>query len=198
MKQLRQTQLIKRISDTNSRATLVVKLLLNKNSNGKERKDDSFHYRSVIGSLSYLAGCTRPDISIAVYQVAKFSNEPKVSHNTSIKRISKYLLGTEDKELIYEQDSSKGLEFFAYADFASGFDKAVAEDPATVYSRTGFIIKYASCPIIQKLKLQTKIALLVSKAKYIALSTALREVIPIIHFLRELSTIMDIQNPNIR
>ena len=102
----------------------------------------------MIGSLLYLTGCTRPDISIAVYQAAKFLNDLKASHDTAVKRIEKYSLGTEDKGLIYKLDISKGLEVFVDADFAGRFDKAVAEDPTSVYSRTGFIIKYAGCPII--------------------------------------------------
>ena len=151
---LKQPQLIKRIiellrlTDANPKGTPVVKPLLNKNADGKERNEDSFHYRSVVGSLSYVAGCTRPDISMAVHQAAKFSNDPKVSYDTAVKRIGKYLLGSLDKGLIYEHDVSKGLEVFVDADFAGGFDKINAEDPASVYSRTGYIIKYTGCPII--------------------------------------------------
>ena len=61
---LKQPQLMKRIieilglKDSNPKATPVVKPLLNKNSNSKDRNEDSFHYRSAIGPLSYLAGCT--------------------------------------------------------------------------------------------------------------------------------------------
>ena len=64
---LKQPQLIKRIietlglTDANPKKTPVVKPLLNKNADGKERNEDSFHHRSVVGSLSYVAGCTRPD-----------------------------------------------------------------------------------------------------------------------------------------
>ena len=136
------------IDDTNPKSTPVATLLLIKNTNSKDRKDDSFHCRSAIRSLSCLARCTRPDMSIAVYQVAKFSNNLKASHDTAVKRIGKCLLGTEDKELTCKPDNSKGLQIFVDADFAGAFDKAVAEDPASVYSRTGFVIKYARCLII--------------------------------------------------
>lgn len=199
---LKQPQLIKRIielmklRDANPKATPVVKPLLNKNTDGKDRDENSFHYRSAIGSLSYLAGCTRPDISMAVHQAAKFSNNPKACHDTAVKRIGKYLLGTEDKGLMYTPDKSKGLEIYVDADFAGGFDKSNAEDPASVYSRTGYIIKYANCPIIWKSKLQTEIALSTTEAEYIALSTALRETIPVIHFLREVSAVMEIPECN--
>ena len=87
-------------------------------------------------------------MSMAVHQVATFSNNPKASHNAAVKRIGKYLLSTEDKGLTYEPDNSKGLEIFVDADFTGGFDKAVAEDSASVCSRTGFVIKYARHLII--------------------------------------------------
>ena len=70
-----------------------------------------------------------------------------------MKRIGKYLLGSADKRLVYKLDIEKGLEVFADADFASCFNKSTAKDPAFVYSRTGFIIKYAGCSMIWKLKL---------------------------------------------
>ena len=67
--------------------TPAAKLLLSNNLDGKDRKEDSFHYRSAIGSLSHLAGCTRPDASMAVHQAAAFSNNPKNSHDAAVKRI---------------------------------------------------------------------------------------------------------------
>ena len=128
---------------------------------------------------------------MAVHQAAKFSNNLKASYDTAVKRIGKCLLGSEDKGLTHEPDVEKGLEVFVDADFAGGFEKSTAEDPASVHSRTGFVIKYAGCPIVWKLKLQTEIALSTTEAEHIALSTALREVIPIMHLLRELGTVMN-------
>ena len=54
---LNQPQLIKRriellgAKDSNPKAILVVKPLLNKNADGKEINEDRFHHRSTIGSL---------------------------------------------------------------------------------------------------------------------------------------------------
>ena len=90
---------------------------------------------------------------MAVHQAAKFSNNLKASNDTDVKRIGKHLLGSEDKGLMCEPDAEKGLEAFVDADFAGGFDKSTAKDPASVHSRTGFAIKYAGCPIIWKSKL---------------------------------------------
>ena len=45
---------------------------------------------------------------------------------------------------------------------------------------------YMGCPILWKSSMQSLIALSTTKAEYIALSTALREVINVIHLLQEL------------
>ena len=174
----------------------MVKPSLNKSTDGKERSDGSFHHMSAIGSLSCLTGCTRPDILMAVHQAAKFSNCPKACHDAAVKRIGKCLLGTSEEGLICEPDVSKGLEIFADADFAGAFDKTVAEDLASARSRTGCIIKYAGCPLMWKSKLQTEITLSTMEAEHIALSTALREGITIIHFLREINLVMNIPDCN--
>eukprot|EP00978_Attheya_sp_CCMP212_P031446 scaffold118838_cov78-Attheya_sp.AAC.1 len=55
---------------------------------------ETWNYRSIVGMLQYLAGNTRPDISYAVSQVARFSNAPKKSHATAIKTILRYLKRT--------------------------------------------------------------------------------------------------------
>ena len=53
-------------------------------------------------------------------------------------------------------------------------------------SRTGYVIQYANCPIIWSSKLQSEIALSTTEAEYIAFSQCLRDVIPLIDFLKEL------------
>ena len=51
-------------------------------------------YKSMIGSLLYLIG-TRPNIMHAVGIVGRFQANPKESHLQAIKRIFKYLQGTQ-------------------------------------------------------------------------------------------------------
>jgi hypothetical protein len=66
------------------------------------------------------------------------------------------------------------------------WNPGIAEgDASTSKSRSGFVIKYAGCPIIWQSKLQTETALSTTEAEYIALSTALREVISLMELLRE-------------
>ena len=79
------------------------------------------------------------------------------------------------------------LEVFADADFSGNWNKNTAEfDSSTAKSRTGFIIYFAKVPIMWTSKLQTQIALSTMKAEYMALSSALRETIPLIQLVKEM------------
>ena len=60
-------------------------------------------YRSIIGALLYLSCCTRPDITFAVNKLAKFSNNPGITHFRDILHLSGFLKST----------SSKGIKFYA-------------------------------------------------------------------------------------
>ena len=80
-------------------------------------------------------------------------------------------------------DKTKGLECFVDADFAGGWDRTDVDNAENVLSRTGFVIMYAGCPVYWVSKLQTEIALSTAEAEYIALSSALRDVLPTIMLL---------------
>jgi hypothetical protein len=147
--------------------------------------DDHFDYRSVIGKLNYVEKCTRPDISVAVHQCARFQADPKVEHGNALKWLGRYLLGTKDKGMVYHP-TEQSFDCFVDADFAGNWDKDTAEfDTDTARSRTGYVITYAGCPITWTSKLQTEIALSTTESEYLALSTCLRETIPLIDLTRE-------------
>ena len=92
-------------------------------------------------------------------------------------------------------DKSKGLEVYVDADFAGAWNTADSENADNVLSRTGFVICYANCPIIWCSKLQTEIALSTAEAKYIALSHALREAIPIQNLSKEINCVFPLFIP---
>jgi hypothetical protein len=94
-------------------------------------------------------------------------------------------LATHDKGLIF-RPTTNGLHCYVDADFSGNWDRDDALlDPDTASSCTGFIAMYAGCPIFWTSKLQTTISLLSTEAEYIVLSTALREVIPVMELLKE-------------
>ena len=59
-------------------------------------------------------------------------------------------------------------------------------------SRTGYVIRFMGCPIVWVSKLQTEIALSTTEAEYIALSQAMRDVIPLMTIIEELSEVLQL------
>jgi hypothetical protein len=145
--------------------------------------------------LSYLANSVRPEIQMAMHQTARFSVNQMRSHELAIMQIGRYLCDNAESGIIYKVDKSKGLEVYADADFAGGWDNADSQNADNVFSRTGFVICYANCPIVWCSKLQTGIVLSTAEAEYIAISHALHETIPIQNLIKEISCIFHISTP---
>eukprot|EP00253_Pinus_taeda_P011332 PITA_11332 len=78
-------------------------------------------YRSMIGSLLYLTG-TLPDIMNAVGIVGRFQANPKETHLQAVKRIFKYLQGTQNYCLWYPRDTDLTLHAYTDADWAGSVD----------------------------------------------------------------------------
>ncbi len=60
---------------------------------------DHASYRSIVGSLMYVATCTRPDISFAVGELGRFTHQPTQTHLTAVKRVIRYLRGTKHYQI---------------------------------------------------------------------------------------------------
>ena len=151
-----------------------------------ESFDQHFAYRSVIGKLGYVERGSRPDIAYAVHQCARFAADPKKEHGNAVKWIGRYLKATRDDGMIF-RPREHSFDCHVDADFSGNWHRDEAEnDPSTAKSRTGFIISYASCPIIWSSRMQTTIALSTTEAEYIALSTALRDVLPLMRLVKEM------------
>lgn len=184
---------------SNVKSTPEVKPVLGKDQNGPERQED-WHYRSIIGMLTFLSACTHPEIEFSVHQCARFSNTPMKIHEQAVKRIIRYLLGTinfddpkKDKGLIMNPNRQEGMIAYVDADFAGGWSKEDSDEPTTVMSRTGFIINYMNCPIRWVSKLQSEIALSTTEAEYIALSQSMREIIPLMTMIEHVNKIFGIE-----
>ena len=157
---------------------------LHKDVEGPPRKHN-WHYRSVIGMLNYLEKTSKPELAYAVHQCARFCENPRLSHERAVHKIVRYLTTTKDKGIIFKPDKTKGIVCHVDADFAANWNLVEGDNPASVLSRTGFVITYAGCPLIWASRLQTEIALSTTEAEYIALSQAMKEIIPLINILGE-------------
>ena len=188
-----QPYLIQRILDSSnidlrmkkSRETTAVGPLLTRDEDGPECKYDR-KYRTITLMLGYLQGISRPYISMANHQCARFNANPKLCHKRAVKRICKYLIDTKDKGIIFRPDKTIGIEWHVDADFDKGWKNGEHLNPEAVLSRTGFVISYAGCPIYWRSKLQTDIALTTTDSEYMALAMSMRDDLPFLNLMKEI------------
>jgi hypothetical protein len=149
--------------------------------------DLNFNYRSAVGKLNYLAQTTRPDIMYAMHQIAKYLSDPRQSHGEAILYLVRYLKKMQDLRLKFKPDPKKGFECYCDADLSENWKREFSPiNPSTAKSQSRWIIFDAGCPISWASKLQSQIALSTTKAKYIAMSQALPDVIPVMNLLQEM------------
>ena len=140
----------------------------------------------MVGMLLYLSNNLRPDIQFAVHQCARFTHCPRDSDAKAIKQIVRYLKATRETGLTFSTDVEMKLNMYADADFAGLYGVENEQDPVCVKSRTGYVLFLGGCPISWCSKLQTEIALSTLEAEYIALSQAMRELLPQRELLQEI------------
>jgi hypothetical protein len=64
-------------------------------------------YRQAVGALSWLRDCTRPDIALAVGDLASYQLAPRAAHWSGVKQVLRYLKGTSDLGIVFGgRDSS--------------------------------------------------------------------------------------------
>jgi hypothetical protein len=154
------------------------------------KREHHWNYRAIIGMLNHLASSPCPDIAFAVHQCAHYCTNPKCIHELAVRRIVRYLKGTSDQGyLLCPTKSNLNLDCYVDADFAGLWTLPLSHDPISVKSRTGYVITFASCPPLWSSKLQTEIALSTTKAEYIALSQAMRDIIPMQALLHEFASV---------
>ena len=59
-------------------------------------EENALEYRATVGALMYLMLCTRPDLAFTISRLSKFSSRPGTKHAIAIKRVLRYLVGTQD------------------------------------------------------------------------------------------------------
>ena len=107
-----------------------------------------------------------------------------MSHGQAIEHIVRYLKETKDEGITLKPGDAS-FKVYVDSDFCGQWDKLTAEEDAnTSKSRTGYVITYAEYPVLWNSKLQTHVALSATEAEYVALSQALRDIIPIMQLIK--------------
>jgi transposase InsO family protein len=128
-----------------------------------------YPYRSAVGSLIYLATCTRPDIAHAVGELGRHMQAPRQSHWAAVKRVFQYLQGTKQHTLTYGTNSS--MRPTAYADASWG------TFATSMRSTTGFVLMVAGGAIAWRSRRAATTMISTQEAEIAALSEAVEETI---------------------
>ena len=135
--EMQQSALIERVlkatglQDCNPDKTPTSQKPLGTDKNGLEFAEQ-WSYSSVVGMLLYLAANSRPKISYAALQCARFTHNPKASHGAAMKRICRYLQGTKMKDLMLKPSKQLTVDCFVDADFTGQWNVENPEDPLCV------------------------------------------------------------------
>ena len=167
-----------------------VNVILSKSMSPKTEEDrakvKNIPYREAVGTLLWLSLGTRPDISYAVSQVAKYNDCYGIKHWEAVKRIFRYLKGSMDLGLKYSSTNHSGefLERFKSLRHLVDFKKTIfksmhqreitdldileaiafadsdlSRDIDSRRSQTGFLFFLGSCLISWQSKQQASVAL---------------------------------------
>ena len=128
---------------------------------------DQRQYQSAIGSLLYLAGATRPDISYAVHKLAQYCSSPTTEHWNLVKRVLRYVKGTVGLGLLYQRQDNSLLEVYSDSDYAG--------DMSDRKSTSGYALVKNGAVVSWKSKKQSIVAQSTAEAEYVALYFSAQE-----------------------
>jgi hypothetical protein len=95
-----------------------------------------------------------------------------------LKRIVRYLKGSQDKGLLMEPSKDISFDCYVDADFVGLYGYEEPQNPLSVKSRTGYVLMLANCPLLWVSKMQSKIAASTMEAEYVDLSQSIHDLIP--------------------
>jgi hypothetical protein len=137
---------------------------------GERLEIERYPYSALVGSLLYIAGCTRPDISLAVGVLTRHMSAPGMEHWKAAKEVVRYLAGTADYGLVFGGGRvGEGLVGYTDADHAGCVD--------TRRSTTGFVFSLHGGPLSWASKFQRTVAVSTMEAEYVAASEGAKEAV---------------------
>lgn len=144
--------------------------------NGSQELDKStYPYMELVGSLLYLAACTRPDIAYSVGALSRYMAHPTQQHWKTAKDIVRYLIATQDVGILFRKSGFQ-LNSYCDADYAGDVD--------TRRSTTGYVFTLNGGAVSWSSKLQVTVAVSTAEAEYMSAASAVKEAL----WLRKLLT----------
>jgi hypothetical protein len=134
-------------------------------------------YQGIIGELLYLANRTRPDIAFVTTYLSQFNHKPEKRHYLLAKRVLRYLKGTKDKKLFYNNE-------FGFLNCSSDASWGNAENGK---SFSGGVILLGNSLISWKCHKQKSVSLSTCEAELFSISEICKDIIWTVNLLSELN-----------
>lgn len=136
----------------------------------EELKPDqsNYPYRQIVGHLQYLSCKTRPDITYAVNYVNRFVEKPTTQDVNNVKRILRYLKGTQNVGIKFT--SGKSMTAYCDSDYAGSGDRGKMK------STSGYVVTYMGGPVYWCSRKQDITATSSSEAEYISAAECCKEI----------------------
>ncbi|GFT62966.1 retrovirus-related Pol polyprotein from transposon TNT 1-94 [Trichonephila clavipes] len=141
-------------------------------------------YQELIGELLYLANRTRPDISFVMSYLSQFNHNPDKRHYNLAKRVLRYLMGSKDKKLFYENE-------FGILNASSDASWGNAENGKSFF---GGVVLLGNSLILWKCRKQKSVSFSTCEAELLSISEICKDIIWIVNLLIELKCEQFINN----
>jgi len=132
-----------------------------------DRHEPALRYQELVGSLLYIARCTRPDIAFAVNNLSRYFKCYEQKHMRAAKEVLRYLSSTSHLGISYRKNVELKLVGYSDADYAG--------DKSGRRSTSGVLFALNDSPLSWSSRSQTLIAQSTTESEYVAMATASKE-----------------------
>lgn len=126
-------------------------------------------YKEALGSLMYAYLVTRMDLGCAVSTLGAFAENPGKTHWNALKRVLRYIKGTKDFKLTFNNSGKAKLVGYSDANWAGNVDDR--------RSTSGYVFLLGNSAISWCSKRQQTVSLSTTESEYIAITLACQELL---------------------
>jgi hypothetical protein len=140
--------------------------------------DITISYQRLVGSITYLAICTRPDLAYAAMSLGQFNASPTRAHLVAAKGVLRYLSGTINLCLVFDTSNlSSPSSVQTYTSACGLSDADWASDEKDRKSVSGYCFYYLHCLVSWSSRKQRTVSTSSTESEYYALTNAIKEAI---------------------
>lgn len=130
-------------------------------------KDEHARYRSIIGSLMYIAMQTKRNLLVVTSLLASYLHEPTSCHMIAAKRALRYLNGMKKRRLVLKPGDRNQLTTFVDASWGNSYERERR-------TRSGMLVKFGVVVVAVATGLQKCVSLSPTEEKCVALNEAVK------------------------